>query len=172
MKKRQEHNDQHDATSIQNTQGLIMSNRRRARELALCAYYALELSGNSLEQTVKDLITERNDVSKDIQDFATSLVRLAHSNTSEIDNYIQNKAINWDFDRIAIIDKLIIRLAICEFLHFADIPPKVSIDEAIEVSKKFSTEQSGKFINGILDSVLIDLRKNEMISKKGRGLLE
>lgn len=149
-----------------------MSNRRRARELALCACYALELSGNNIEQTIKDIIIDRDDVSKNAQDFAISLVRLAHSNYVEIDKFIRTKALNWDFKRIAIIDKLILRLAICEFLHFDDIPPKVSIDEAIEVSKKFSTEKSGKFINGILDSVLIDLRKKGMIKKKGRGLIE
>ena len=149
-----------------------MSNRRHARELALCACYAQELSGNNIEKTLRDVISDREEIARNVQDFAITLVRLAYSNNTEIDNFIQIKALNWDFQRIAIIDKLILRLAICEFLHFDDIPPKVSIDEAIEVSKRFSTEKSGQFINGILDSVLSDLRKKGLIKKKGRGLIE
>lgn len=149
-----------------------MSNRRRARELALCACYALELSGNGMEPTIQSLILEREDVSRSVQNFAITLVRQAQSNAGQIDEFIRQKAKNWDVQRIAILDKLILRLAICEFLHFEDIPPKVSIDEAIEVSKKYSTENSGKFINGILDSVLIDLRKKGLLRKKGRGLVE
>ncbi len=69
------------------------------------------------------------------------------------------KSKNWDFERIAIIDRLIIRMAICEFLFFDDIPPKVSISEAIEIAKKFSTDDSSAFVNGILDAIL------HMISK-------
>ena len=64
------------------------------------------------------------------------------------------------------------KIAICEFLHFEDIPPKVSIDEAIEIAKKYSTEGSGQFINGILDSVLIELRSQNFLKKSGRGLSE
>ena len=64
------------------------------------------------------------------------------------------------------------RMAICEFLYFDDIPPKVSIDEAIEVSKKYSTEKSGHFINGILDGILAHLKKEHLLKKSGRGLNE
>ena len=74
-------------------------------------------------------------------------------------------------ERITIIDKLILRQAICEFLYFSDIPLIVSIDEAIEISKIFSTDKSGKFINGILDSILLDLKEEGRICKKGRGLI-
>ena len=85
---------------------------------------------------------------------------------------IKKKALNWDFDRIAVIDRIILRMAMCEFIYFDDIPPKVSIDEAIEISKKFSTEKSGKFINGILDSVLNEWNQENKINKKGRGLVD
>jgi N utilization substance protein B len=149
-----------------------MSNRRRARELALQATYALELSGNSLEQTLQDLIQGREELSESTIDFASKLVCFSYQNNEKIDGFIRQKALNWDFERIAILDKLILRIAICEFLFFEDIPPKVSIDEAIEISKKYSTEKSGKFINGILDSVLFDLRSQGKINKKGRGLIE
>jgi N utilization substance protein B len=149
-----------------------MSNRRRAREFALRAFYAFELSGNNLEQTFKDILLPRQDINNSGIEFACKLVRMAAENKVTIDAYICNKAQNWDFERIAILDKLILRMAICEFLYFEDIPPKVSIDEAIEISKKYSTEKSGKFINGILDSVLNDLRLAGQIQKKGRGLVE
>lgn len=149
-----------------------MSNRRRGRECALQAFYAHELSGNSLEQIFHDLIINRQGMNQNVKEFACKLVRLAYQHRDDIDNYIKSKALNWDFDRIAILDKLILRMSICEFLFFDDIPPKVSIDEAIEISKKFSTEKSGKFINGILDSVLLELRQQDKINKKGRGLVE
>ncbi|MCG8608448.1 transcription antitermination factor NusB, partial [bacterium] len=92
--------------------------------------------------------------------FADKLVRLAVDNREACDELIIQKCHNWDFERIAIIDKLILRLAICELLYIEDIPPKVSIDEAIEVAKKYSTERSGQFINGILDSVLLDIENS------------
>jgi len=149
-----------------------MSNRRRAREMALRAAYALELSGNSVEQTLQDIILNHDHLSETVKNFASELFQLAHKHGHQIDDFIKQKALNWDFSRIAILDKLILRLAICEFLYFEDIPPKVSIDEAIEISKKYSTEKSGKFINGILDSVLFDLREQGILAKKGRGLIE
>ena len=109
---------------------------------------------------------------KEIQSFAAKLLDLTMQHVQDLDEIIKVKALNWDFGRIAIIDKLILRLAICEFLYFRDIPPKVSIDEAIEIAKKYSTEKSGKFINGILDSVLSELRKANRLNKKGRGLID
>ncbi|MCI0512659.1 transcription antitermination factor NusB [candidate division KSB1 bacterium] len=149
-----------------------MSNRRRAREFALRAFYAFELSGNNLEQTLNDILLSRQDINHNGIEFACKLVRMAAENKVAIDAYICDKAKNWDFDRIAILDKLILRMAICEFLYFDDIPPKVTIDEAIEISKKYSTEKSGKFINGILDSILNDLKLAGQIQKKGRGLVD
>ena len=148
-----------------------MSNRRRARELALHALYAIELSKNPIEQVKEDTIFSEND-SKTTKAFAEQLFYRAVNHVEELDIMIRLKATNWDFTRIAIIDKLILRMAICEFLYFDDIPPKVSIDEAIEISKKYSTAKSGQFINGILDSVLKELRHDDRIHKKGRGLID
>lgn len=148
-----------------------MSARRKARELALCALYAYEFSQNPVAQIKKELIEEYND-NQNITSFANELLDVTIKNIDQLDEMIKFKALNWDFQRIAIIDKLIMRLSICEFLYFPDIPPKVTIDEAIEVAKKYSTEKSGKFINGILDSVLSELRKTEQLKKIGRGLIE
>lgn len=148
-----------------------MSNRRRSRELALHASYAIELSKNPLEEVKEDIISKEND-STMTKSFAEQLLTQTVNHIDELDKLIRRKATNWDFSRIAIIDKLILRMAICEFLYFEDIPPKVSIDEAIEISKKYSTAKSGQFINGILDSVLKELRLDNRIKKKGRGLID
>jgi N utilization substance protein B len=146
-------------------------NRRRARELALQACYAHELSGNDPEAIEQDVIQSvaENDA---VRAFAVELFRRTIKHAEEYDALISAKAVNWEFTRIAIMDKLILRMALCEFMHFPDIPPKVSIDEAIEVAKTFSTEKSGPFVNGILDAILNDLREEGRLRKKGRGLSE
>jgi len=148
-----------------------MNSRRKGRELALRALYAYEMTGNSVEEIIRDMI-HSHDADKKVKLFTEGLVKASVKNKDEVDKYITDKAQNWEFRRIAILDKLIMRMAICELLFFEDIPPKVSIDEAIEIAKKYSTENSGKFINGILDSILIDLKKQNILKKSGRGLHE
>jgi N utilization substance protein B len=127
------------------------------------------LSGNSPEQIVSDIILNK-DEPPTVVEFAAELFRGTVADIPYYDAMIRRKAVNWEFNRIAILDKLILRLALCEFLRFPDIPPKVTIDEAIEIAKKYSTEKSGSFVNGILDAVLIDLRKEGRLQKRGRGL--
>jgi N utilization substance protein B len=75
-------------------------------------------------------------------------------------------------NRIALIDKILLRIGICELLHFPDIPPKVSINESIEIAKDYSTAGSAKFINGILDAILAEEKKEGKLNKTGRGLVE
>lgn len=135
-----------------------MRERRAAREVVLQALYAQELSESNLAQVIADVI-EPAELSQELKTFARRLFELASLNREELDNYIKEKAENWDFDRIAIIDRLVIRIAICEFLYFDDIPPKVSIAEAIEIAKKYSTDESSAFVNGILDAVLHSLEE-------------
>ena len=143
--------------------------RRVARELALRALYAQEMSGNPIQGIVLEMIDSSREEDKD-KEFARELFVHSAQKKKDLDSFIIKRTKNWDFERIAIIDKLVMRLAICEFLHFEDIPPKVSIDEAIEIVKKYSTENSGQFINGILDGVLQDLKNADLLKKKGRGL--
>jgi len=145
--------------------------RRRAREMALQGLYALSLNGDTPEATLQAVFAFHQE-SGVVLEFATEMVHKTHEHGEELDRYIRQHATNWDFERIAVIDRLILRMAICEFIYFWDIPPKVSIDEAIELSKMYSTEQSGRFVNGILDAVLLELKKNHQIIKSGRGLME
>ncbi len=107
----------------------------------------------------------------DDQDFAKELLRKAIINHDELHQIIKEHSRNWDLDRIAFMDILIMQLAITEFLWFPTIPTKVSLNEYIELSKFYSTEKSRNFINGILDKTLKDLKTKERIVKEGRGLL-
>lgn len=146
-----------------------MQRRRKGRELALQALYAQEMTGNSVEAVIEDLIL-LHEVEDKVKDFAIQLFKKTVEEKQSADKRIMKQAFNWDFERIAILDKLIMRMALCEFLYFEDIPPKVSIDEAIEIAKKYSTEKSSQFINGILDAILLDLHKQKLLKKSGRGL--
>ena len=149
-----------------------MSKRREGRERAMQALYALQQSGDSAEHVIKTVLNEQIKNDSDTLKFASSLFLRTVNAHTEVEKIIEGHAKNWDLKRIAIIDMLVLRMAITEFLHFSDIPPKVSINEAIEIAKRFSTPKSGKFVNGILDAVLVSLKKTERIQKSGRGLLD
>jgi transcription antitermination factor NusB len=129
-----------------------MGKRRKARELALQALYAFELSGDEIDD-VLEKISELEVASQEVVRFAVSLSEKTVQHLREIDEVISQKVQRWELSRIAVVDKTILRLAICELLYFPDIPQKVSINEAIELAKIYSTRESGRFVNGILDSV-------------------
>ncbi len=104
-------------------------------------------------------------------DYAKNLIRKSIINHDELRELINEHAQNWDMERIAFMDILIMQLAISEFLYFPSIPTKVSMNEYIELSKYYSTEKSRNFINGVLDKTLKDLKKEGKINKVGRGLI-
>jgi transcription antitermination protein NusB len=135
-----------------------MKSRRKARELAMQVLYRKEMGVQSEKEVLYELFSS-DFYSKEIQEFVRELVEKTITNIKEIDRLISNNAKNWKIGRIATIDKNILRLAICELLYFSEIPPKASIDEAIELAKKYSTLESGKFVNGILDSIMKRYRK-------------
>jgi N utilization substance protein B len=97
--------------------------------------------------------------------FAEPLIRGALEHRDEADAKIRQYAKNWDLQRMAVVDRNVMRLAIYEMLHRDDIPPIVSINEAVDIAKKFSTPESGKFVNGILDKVKSDLMRPARIVK-------
>jgi len=110
---------------------------------------------------------------KDIDDknFVVDLFRKVVLNHTEYEDDIKDKTPNWDSDRIADIDMILIKMAICEFLKFPSVPARVTINEYIEISKDYSTEKSSFFINGVLDKILKDFTASKRLSKIGRGLL-
>lgn len=129
-----------------------MGNRRKAREIALQALYMNETVNTNLETLLKYEWLEKEPENKLI-DFATSLISGVLDNQQEYDNLIVKYSKNWKFDRISSIEKSILRMSLHELLNIQDIPPAISINEAIELGKIYGGENSGQFINGILDSV-------------------
>jgi len=105
------------------------------------------------------------------KDFAKELFRKTIRNYKEYDQIIEENSRNWDLERIAFMDILIMKMAINEILEFPSIPTKVTLDEYIEIAKYYSTEKSNIFINGILDKVIAQLRSDNRINKQGRGLI-
>ena len=133
--------------------------------------YALEISHDPLPHIIENIFGELRDHEEEFA-FGQHLLHATVEHQPAIDSIIKKKATNWNFDRIALIDRLLLRMGICELFYFEDIPPKVSINETIEIAKRFSTEKSGQFINGILDSILNDMKTDGTLEKRGRGLLE
>ena len=144
--------------------------RRIVRERVLQILYAYEMSRENLDFLEKEIMADIPD--KIDEDFAHDLINRVLIHCNDFDNMIKQRVNNWEMNRIALIDKILLRMGICELLYFPDIPPKVSINEVIEIAKVFSTAGSGKFINGILDAVLSELKNSGNLNKTGRGLLE
>jgi len=111
------------------------------------------------------------EIKKDDQEFLIDLFRKTILHQAEYITEIDDKTPNWDTDRIAEIDLILIKMAITEFLYFPSIPTKVTINEYIEIAKDYSTAKSSYFINGVLDKILKDYKKSERLNKIGRGLL-
>ncbi|HAH52168.1 MAG TPA: transcription antitermination factor NusB [Balneola sp.] len=149
-----------------------MINRRHVRETVLQALYALKLSGDSVQYITDSIIKDTLGTDKELRRFAEKLFFTTLENENEFDAVIIKHIKNWEFQRLALVDRLILKLSLCEFLYFDEIPTKVTINEAIEIAKKFSTAKSGRFVNGILDASLEDLSNSGKINKKGRGLID
>lgn len=135
-----------------------MGKRRKARELVLKSLYSYEISNMEPDTVLADLLS-RSTLDSPSKTFASELYKKVLENVESIDNMIKECVENWDIKRLAIIDKNVIRMGICELLFFNDIPQKVSMDEAIELAKKYGAGDSGSFVNGILDHVAKNLDK-------------
>ena len=149
----------------------MSTSRRIIREKVMQALYAHEISDEPIDNITSEIF---KDIKKDTQDykFACAIIDRLINNKKEIDHLIIQDIDNWGFERLAVIDKIVLRMAITELLFFPDIPPKVTINEAIEVVKKYSTDKSGLFINGILDAIYIKMKEQHKIEKHGRGLID
>lgn len=129
-----------------------MRKRTLARECALKILYRIEISRDSLEISMEDFWS-REAAGKEVRAFADSLAKGTMGNLSRIDGIISKYADNWGIKRMAVIDKNVLRLGTFELLYMDEIPPKVSINEAIDLAKKYGDVDSGKFVNGILDKI-------------------
>lgn len=110
-----------------------------------------------------------NLVSAEKREYAHSLLHTVIDKSDYCMDFIKPKLVNWDADRVALIDLILLRMGVCEMLYFPTIPTKVTINEYIEIAKLYSTPQSGQFVNGVLDNILKDLEKENLIRKQERS---
>ena len=131
----------------------MMGARRKSRELALQMLFQHDMAGN---ETAAIILTfeDLQKAKAPVRDFAVRIFEGTVAHLEEIDDMIQAQADNWRLSRMAVVDRNIIRASVYEFLHETDTPKLVIIDEAIEIAKKFGTQKSSQFINGILDGIL------------------
>ena len=129
-----------------------MKKRTRSRELALQFLYQIDLLGADKLADLTDFLREEGGDPETAR-YARVLIEGTVDSTPELDAEIQHVAQNWQIERMAVIDRNVLRLAAFELLHCNEIPPKVAINEGIELGKRFSTQNSGAFINGILDKI-------------------
>lgn len=126
--------------------------RRLAREIALKILYRYEEGDTNLPGILRGILEEKEYKNSD-KEFCRHLAEQTVNNLDTINEHIIKVLKNWPFDRISVIDKTILRLGTCEILYFNDIPVQVSINEAIEIAKKYGGSESGRFVNGVLDAV-------------------
>lgn len=129
-----------------------MSTRRRAREVAMQALYQFDQNPQTDPAQIRQFVKERLRF-PELENFAQSLIDGVRSHRVELDKALTDAAKNWTVSRMAPIDRNVLRIAVFELLHRPDTPPKAIIDEAIELCKRYSTSESGSFINGILDRI-------------------
>lgn len=137
-----------------------MGSRRESRELAMQALFYIDTSQDDPKETL-ELFCKIFVPSKRASHFFLRLVNGVIHTRSEIDSIIERFSSNWKMSRMSCVDRNVLRIAVYELLFCDDIPPRVSINEAIDVGKRFGAEESGAFINGILDSISIALEKND-----------
>lgn len=138
-----------------------MRKRTLAREYTLKILYQAEMTRRDIPAAAEQFWKEQDPPDEVVREFTRRLIDGVAANAETIDAKISHYAANWQLKRMAVIDRNILRLGVYELLHTSDIPPKVTINEAVELAKKFGDLESGKFVNGILDKI----HKTEAVSK-------
>jgi N utilization substance protein B len=141
--------------------------RSEEREFAFKMLYASEFNQDPIDVQIKYLDAKTQEKASA---YVRNVISIYDSSKDQFDELIKEKLKNWDIKRIAIIDKVILRLAIAEIIHIEEIPPEVSINEAIELAKKYSTAGSGKFINGLLDAIYRKYKQKKRPKSKKEGI--
>lgn len=138
-----------------------MRKRTKAREYVLQILYQVDITRCNWQEALENFwqSNEIEDISGELKDFSAQLLEGVVAQMQEIDKKIGKYAANWQLERMAFVDRNIIRLGCFELLYRADIPPKVAINEAVDLAKKYSGIESGKFVNAILDQIKIEKEK-------------
>jgi transcription antitermination protein NusB len=137
-----------------------MGTRRKSRELALQMLFQADMGQQSKEEVRRTFWRERSEIEPDTRGFADDLFGVASDRAGDIDGMIERHAAHWRMDRMAAVDRNILRLGTAELLRYPDTPRPVVINEALEIARRFSTPESVQFINGVLDSVARELEKS------------
>ncbi len=130
-----------------------MGTRRKSRELVLQMLFQADMGKQTADEVRRTFWAERSNVDREVRGFAEDLFRLAIERAEEIDRIIESHAQHWRMDRMAAVDRNILREAVAEFLGYPDTPRPVVMNEAIEIARKYSSSESLQFINGVLDSI-------------------
>lgn len=133
--------------------------RRKAREFALQILFQLDIRKEKPSATIFRRFWEEHSPDDEVKTFTEEIVKGAYRHIEKINKQIRACAKNWSLDRMATVDRNVLRMAVYEILYRMDIPASVTINEAIEIAKKYGTDESGAFVNGILDSVARKTRK-------------
>ena len=136
----------------------FVKTRRFARELVLQGLYASEMTEGSPDKILEDLMS-RHTVDTESREFTERLFNTSLNQKEWIRTQIEERLENWDITRVAVVDLLVLQMMIAEMVFLEDIPPKVSIAEGVEIARKYSTDESSSFVNGILDSVYHSLEE-------------
>jgi len=139
-----------------------MRRRTKARDYALKFLYQADITKESGDEVFEEFWRGQEETDSEVKEFAHTLIKGALENSAEIDKKISGYADNWQLKRMAVVDRNILRLATYELIFLKDIPPKVSINEAVDLAKKYGDTESGRFVNGILDKI----NKTECTDKK------
>ncbi len=134
-----------------------MGTRRKSRELALQMLFQADMGKQNQEEVRRSFWRERGEVERETRGFADDLFGVASDRAEEIDGMIERHAEHWRMERMAAVDRNILRLGVAEFLGYPSTPRPVVINEALEIARRFSAPESGQFINGVLDSVAREL---------------
>mgnify|MGYP000896521416 CR=1 FL=1 len=144
--------------------------KRLARVIAIQAIYASEIYPENSDNIFDIILNSGEDEewlplesapTKDAINYGKKLHKIVVSNKDSLDDLIKKRSKNWSINRITLLDRLILRMSLAEMIYIDDVPPKVSIAEGVEIAKYFSTDESGSFVNGILDSFYNDIIKGE-----------
>ena len=133
-----------------------MGHRRKAREITLQVLYQIDASKTDVDEAI-ELIRDNFGMPRESVEFSTQLIKGTLDHIKEIDVLIKDCSEHWSLERMSTVDKNILRIAVCEFLYCDDIPPKVTLNEAIDIGKSYGSDNSGSFINGILDAMYAKL---------------
>lgn len=150
---------------VRRTTLFLMGTRRKSRELALQMLFQADLGQQAAEDVRKTFWKGRGEVEREVQGFADDIFRVAQDRGEEIDKLITSHADNWRMDRMAAVDRNVLRAAVAEMVGFPGTPRAVIINEAIEIARKFSAPESAQFINGVLDSIGKELEASRAVER-------